>query len=126
MEDSLLDDPPNKELVQAVSVIGVNQLLQIHSCMFYKRGTIEHIDGNTETCTNNCNTTQVLKKKVKTTAKLFLATQNETHITVRAYDKALKQIAQCDQVTVTSLLNAPQFDVRFNDFHVVTNVTRPN
>ena len=69
--------------------------------------------------------TQLLKIK-KVTAKLFVETPTETRITVRAYDDALKQIAQCEQVTTIDLLNAPPFDVEFNNYRVVTNVKRSN
>ena len=62
-------------------------------------------------------------QKKKFSAKLFLETPTETHISVRAYDEALKQITQYEEVTIINLLNAPSFDVEFNNYHVVTNVT---
>lgn len=61
-----------------------------------------------------------ITQKEKITAKLFLETLTGTHITVRAYYVALQQIAQGEQVTTINLLNAPSFDVEFNDFHIIT------
>ena len=88
-----------------------------------QKGTIEDTGSDIGSCPN-CSTVQLLKKKF--TAKLFLETSTGTHSIVRAYDEALKQITQCEQVTTMNLLNAPPFDVEFNEYHVVTNVDRPN
>ena len=116
IDDTLLEDPPNSQFLKAVSIVGVNQLQNIFTCMFCKKGTIEDTGNDMGTCPN-CNTVQMLKK-MKFSAKLFLETFDGTHISVRAYDEALKQIAQCEQVTTEDLLNAPPFDVQFNDYHV--------
>ena len=121
IEDSLLEESPRNELLKGVSITGVNKLQNIYVCIFCKKGTIEDTGSNIGTC-QNCKTTQLLKKK-KFSAKLFLETPTETHISVRAYDEALKQITQDEEVTIINLLNAPSFDVEFNNYHVVTNVT---
>ena len=90
--------------MKGVSIIGVNKLQNIlYMCIFCKKGTIEDTGSNIGTC-QNCKTTQLLKKK-KFSAKLFLETPTETHISVRAYDEALKQITQDEEVTIINLHN---------------------
>ena len=61
----------------------------------------------------------------KLTAKLFIETENEQHrVTLRAYDEALKAIAQTkkNDITCEDLIFAPPFDVAYNKYHVITNV----
>ena len=59
----------------------------------------------------NCETIQLFNKaKQRLTAKLFISA-NETTITLRAYEDSMKQIAQTEEITCETLLNAPSFNV---------------
>ena len=117
------DDSCDLDQVESVKIIGVHLL---DTCMYYKLRKPTYLDPNSGkfgTCPN-CKIVQLLKEP-KLTARLFLETQDarQKHITVRAYDKLIKRIAQTQEVTSITLLDPPPFDARFK-YHVITSVTR--
>ena len=57
-------------------------------------------------------------------AKLFITNSLSERISLKAYDEALKSIAQTDEIKCEDLLFAPPFDVKFNKYHVITHVAR--
>ena len=75
-----------------------------------------------------CGTTQRLSNE-KQTCKLFLegGEAGKEHVSVQAYSDALKAIActDSDQITCEDLLSSDSFDLQYNDYHVVTSISRP-
>jgi hypothetical protein len=71
----------------------------------------------------NCETTQrVINNRY--TAKIFITSTNG-RIALRAYDKAIKSIVTKDNnIKCEDLLFAPPFNVKFNKYHVITQITR--
>lgn len=111
-------------LIEGVTVIGVHQLEEIYSCFHCKKGNLKVDDRPDFGTCPNCNTVQVLRE-AKLTAKLFLKTFNvDKHVTVRAYGDILKAITEPDDITASNLLGATRFDARYNEYHVLTSVSR--
>ena len=115
---------PVDTTMKSVKVIGVQLLGKIYTCQYCKKANLDQNGDKFGTCPN-CKVVQLLTIP-KLTAKLFLETQDaqQEHTTVRAYDKLLEEIAQSKEVTSIKLLDAPPFDTRYNEYHVVTSVTR--
>ena len=58
----------------------------------------------------------------KLTAKLFL--DYESHVTVQVYEDMLNAIVHPQEITSANLIQLPRFDVKYNEFHVLTSVSR--
>ena len=121
--DDSFDTDSEDSLIQEVKVIGVYQLENIYTCFHCKKGNVKPDNDHYGTCTI-CDMAQVLKES-KLTAKLFLETLDiAKHVTVRAYEDLLKTITHPQQITKSSLLESPPFDARYNEYHVLTSVSR--
>ena len=109
------------EVYLAVTIDGVQQLEQNFSCINCKRAIPDSTD---DICIcPNCETTQrVINNRY--TAKIFITSTNG-RIALRAYDKAIKSIVTKDNnIKCEDLLFAPPFNVKFNKYHVITQITR--
>ena len=71
-----------------------------------------------------CDTVQCLSMK-KQTCKLFVEA-GEEHVSVRIYGEMMKAIMNTDSnnISCEDLLSAPGFDMKYNDHHVVTSISR--
>jgi hypothetical protein len=111
------------EVLLGAKIIGVHQLEHLYICLQCKKGKLSSQQGNIATC-DLCNTTQELHS-TKQTAKLFLEGDDITqHVTIRAYQDMLQAITGDNPITAQNLLTAPKFDASYNDYHVLTGVTR--
>ena len=111
-------------VLHQVKVIGVNQLEQLSYCIHCKKGKFVCESPGVGKC-NVCSKVQAPLGKIKNTAKLFLEGPDVTqHVTVRAYDDMLQAIAEDNEITAADL-SAPVFDVSYNEYHVITGVSRP-
>ena len=121
-EEDNSDEEEADEILLGAKVIGVHQLEKIYICVHCRKGTLSQ-EGTIATC-DLCNMIQELHA-TKLTAKLFLEGDDITqHVTVRAYQDMLQAIAETKPVTAENLLTAPQFDASYNEYHVLTGVTR--
>ena len=102
----------------AVTIVGVQQLEQNAACINCKK----NIPDSISTCPN-CQTTQRVTN-TRYTAKLFITTDNGK-IALRAYDEAIKVIvSKDDKIQKEDLILAPPFNIKFNKYHVITQITR--
>ena len=112
-------------LLEGAEVMGVTDLGPIYSCVYCKRGMVKVSPENSTigTC-EQCNTCQRLQRE-KVTCKLFLDA-GEEHVTLRGYEDMLKAIIQdeVDAISCENLLSAAPFDVKYNDYHVITGISR--
>lgn len=119
-------DLDHDNLLEGAQVMGVTNLEFIYTCMQCKKGTVKpRENSNIGTC-QQCQTTQKLNTK-KQTCKVFVETLDQQHVSLRVYEDMLKAICKTNNSTVTceDLLSAPLFDLKYNDYHVITNVSRP-
>ena len=122
-EDSF--DLDNDTALQAAQVMGVSALEYIYTCMQCKRGTVRPSGNNLGTC-EQCQTMQRLNTR-KQTCKLFIQAREQPHITLRAYEEMLQAICNTtNNITCEDLLSARIFNLKYNEYHVITNVSRPD
>ena len=70
-----------------------------------------------------CDTSQ----KVKTntiTAKLYIEDASGISHSLRAYSDSLSDIVVADVISIENLLDSPPFSITYNDFNVITSITR--
>ena len=114
----------NDTPVEDVKVIGMYQLERVYSCINCKKGTIKVSENQQLGTCKLCKMAQV-PRLGKLTAKLFFETFNcESHVTVRAYEDMLNTIVQTQEITSANLIESPRFDAKYNEFHVLTSVSR--
>ena len=111
----------DETLIEGVTVLGVQQLDEVYSCIHCKKSVQPTKNSSLGIC-DTCQTAQKLASP-KLSAKLIFEHQKNI-ITVKAYDDALHTIVGEEDVSWESLLCSPAFDVTFNKFHVVTKVSR--
>lgn len=111
----------DEEDLTSVSVIGLKDLETFYGCISCSNA-ITPTDQYTGIC-DKCNITQKLISQQ--TARLIIKS-GEAKITLKAFDKIIKIIAQSDtsEVSAQELLFAPAFDCSFDKFHVITRVSR--
>ena len=119
MDDSFdLDDDTQLDGAQ---IIGVHQLETIFTCISCKKGGVKKTTSTTGTC-QQCATVQKLKKE-KLTCKLFIEAGDE-HLMVRAYEDILTAIVEPNEITCENLLGSRPFNLKYNEYHVLTSVSR--
>ena len=126
-DETALDIEEDQDaFIEQATIAGVQQLQQIFNCICCKKGTVEATSTPDIGQCQNCNTTQLLHKtKQKFPAKLFLSLSNETKC-LRAYEDILQQVVGADSpITCENILGAPAFDLKFNTYHVITEISRP-
>ena len=114
------------EHMESVTVIGVGQLEGSFSCISCEKPILisqTTIQGQQVSECNTCGTKQKVRS-VKTTAKLYLEDSSGTSLSLRAHQEALTQIVKSNDVTNDNLLHSEPFDVSFNNFNVITSVSR--
>jgi hypothetical protein len=72
---------------------------------------------------NLCKTIQVLRTE-KLTAKLCVVSEGK-RVTVRVHSNELNEIVSGKKVTSSELLYAAPFNMKYNEFHVAVEVSRP-
>ena len=76
-------------------------------------------------CTK-CNTTQKLSKcKKQVMAKLGLLSPNNEYVAVKAYEDILNEITGSQCISEKMLIEAMPFTVSYNEYNLVTSVSRP-
>lgn len=127
VEDLSIDTDSSEEeeeSVVAATIVGVQQLERNFHCMNCKK--IVDPSNDTVGICSSCNTTQLLCNS-KLSSKLFVkALDNDTPIALKAYSGTLQAITgkNPDKVTSEDLLFAPQFNLTYNKFHVITCISR--
>ena len=114
MNFSELDDEGH--VMQAATMLVVQLLENVYTCILCKRGkkVIPDQTGSIRSC-EICPTDQKLHV-LHLTAKLLLEDENAHDcVILRAYHDTLIVIVDSD-VTTQDLLNAPQFDVHYDDY----------
>ena len=111
------------ETYTAVTVAGVQQLETNLTCVNCKR-----ILASTADSVCVCDSCKTIQKPMnqRYTAKLFITNTANQRLSLRAYHDALKSIADADKdiIDAKDLLFAPPFDVTFNKYHTITNISR--
>ena len=115
------DEENDDILLNGVTITGVQQLDTNYYCITCNKSIQPGPKPNIGICTT-CNTAQKLSTP-KVSAKLILDHQNK-NITVRANEDALQAIVHPDKISQVNLLFAPAFNVVYNKFHVVTEISR--
>ena len=118
-------DLDHDNLVEGAKVIGVSELGRIYICVQCKKGTVQRSPENAKIgCCQQCNTIQCLSLE-KQTCKLLVEARGE-HVSVRAYGEMMKAIVntESEDISCEDLLSAPLFDFKYNDYHVVTSISR--
>ena len=116
-------------ILVSAQILGVSQLELIYTCIQCKRGTVQNSSekGSVGSC-QQCGTTQRLCNE-KQTCKLFLegGEAGNDHVSVRAYSDAMKAITgiNSDKITGEDLLSSGLFDLQYNDYPIITSVSRP-
>ena len=116
------NDNNDVEMLVAARVMGVHQFESFYSCLFCKKGIIEKHDGSCGEC-NLCKTMQVLQVE-KLTAKLCIVSDGK-RVSVRVYSNELSEIVNGKKVTPAELLFAAPFNIKYNEFHVAVEISRP-
>ena len=119
MNDSSADS--NDTHAENVTVLAVQQLENFYSCINCKKSMQPNVKANIGIC-DSCETVQKLLSP-KLSAKLMIEYNNDI-VTVKAYHDALLMIVNNEEISWETLLCAPAFDVVYNKFHVVTQVSR--
>ena len=105
------------------TVVGVGQLEQSLSCINCKKSSIIAQGQSIVEC-SNCETKQKARNP-KTTAKLYVEDGGGTLYTLRAYQDVLAEITQANgQITSTLLLQSEPFDFSYNNFNLITAISR--
>ena len=115
------DEENDDILLNGVTITGVQQLDTNYYCITCNKSIQPGPKPNIGIC-STCNTAQKLSTP-KVSAKLILDHQNK-NITVRANEDALQAIVHPDKISQVNLLFAPAFNVVYNKFHVVTEISR--
>lgn len=116
------DTKPNT--AEGVSVIGVQDLDIMFTCISCKANIEHHGSAQIAIC-NKCNTAQKLLDP-KVTAKLHVQPRDGHRITVRAYTSILANIigSKNEEITIAQLLMAAPFDMMYDEFHVIRSIHR--
>ena len=108
----------------SASVVGLKDLETHYACVNCNKPAVTPTDEHTGVC-DNCSIMQKLTSKQ--TTKLIV-TARGTRITLKAFDDAIREIAQCKpdatKVSPQELLFAPAFNCSYNKFHTITKVSR--
>lgn len=115
------DEDANEETLQGVTVSGIRQLEKIYTCVNCDKN-VHPVDPHIGEC-SSCATIQKLMHE-KQTAKLLLHDGSHMH-TLRANDDVLRAIADTQsEVSAQDLLYAPAFNATFNQFNIITKISR--
>ena len=107
--------------LQSVSIIGVTTLETTFICINCKK-TLPCDPSETTTNCENCETKQKLRSH-KTSAKVFIEDSTGHQHALRAYTEILSHIVHGSPITPEALLDAPPFNVAYNEYHVITDVS---
>ena len=105
------DLPTDSTTLSGVEVIGV-QSLQSYSACVACNAKVDIVDESMGSCTK-CEMFQPIRKtKQKLSARLYLQ-HGENYLTLSAFDDILNTIAQSDDITPSTLLNASPFTLTY-------------
>ena len=60
----------------------------------------------------------------ETTAKIYIEDSGGNQISLRAYQNILMDIVQSKEITSETLLNSEPYDLTYNNYKVITSITR--
>ena len=116
--DSSEDEEHN---LKQVTVFGVQQFDAVFTCMNCKK-TVTPTAEMAGTC-SSCKTTQRLSDP-KLSARLFVK-NDQNVISLRAHGDVIKSIANKESsITNEDILFSPPFDLSYNKFHTIINISR--
>ena len=123
MEDILVPEELNKtsKELNGVTITAVNQLQYLVRCTHCKKQS-----GTTNSKLFHCSYCDT-SQKVKTntiTAKLYVEDASGISHSLRAYSDSLSDIVVADVISIENLLDSPPFSLTYNDFNVITSITR--
>lgn len=112
-------------VVENVEVASVSTISRMYACLSCKRTDVFEEDGILGKCTR-CGTTQKLSKcKRQVTAKLGLILPDDRYVAMKAYEAILMDIVGSDNaVTENNLITAVPFTVSYNNYNVITSISR--
>ena len=123
VDETLLDGETTETLV-AAKVVGVYDMEKYYACIFCKKGNVNVNAGETVGKCDNCKAFQAISKdNEKITRKLFLECNGEK-VSVRVNGEMLDKISEGKGSDASALLFASPFDVKYNEFRVVTGISR--
>ena len=122
--DVVTSEEDDDDLIKEVTVCGIKELTTVYVCINCNR-SIQPVNEHIAKC-SVCNTTQRFSSP-KQAAKL-LVVSGSTRISLRAYDKALREITDTQtsqkEISAQDLLYASQFNCTYNKYNIITNVSR--
>ena len=110
--------------IEHVSIVGVSKLELSFSCISCKNLLVSQPSELVE-C-QHCETKQKLRNP-KISTKLFIVDGNEQQYSLRAHNDSLLQITghtETNLINIDDLFSSPPFDVTFDQYHVITNISR--
>ena len=117
-------DEEKTEILVAAKVVGVYDMEKFYACIFCKKGNVNAGESDTVGKCDNCKATQAIcKENEKISRKLFLQCNGEK-VSVRVNGEMLEKISEGKGLDATTLLFARPFDVKYNEFHIVTSISR--
>ena len=108
---SIIIIPTDSTTLSGVEVIGV-QSLQSYSACVTCNAKVDVIDESMASCTKYKMFQPIRKSKQKLSARLYLQ-HGENYLNLSAFDDILNAIAQSDNITPSTLLNAKPFTLTY-------------
>lgn len=117
-------DNPEQTITDG-SIIAVKDLQDFRTCLACKgKVLLQEECAAIGTC-QNCNMVQKVSKcGINRMAKFMIEHGATEIITLVAYGEVLFTIANATNLSTEAFLNAPNFNLTYNDYHVITSVTR--
>ena len=121
-------DVPCDNLEQTItdgSIIAVKDLQEFRTCLACKGKVLPQEKCATIGTCQNCNMVQKISKcGINRMAKFMIEHGATEIITLVAYGELLFTIADATNLSTEAFLNAPNFNLTYNDYHVITSVSR--
>ena len=107
------------------SIIAVRDLQEFNTCLTCKGKVLPHENCATIGTCQNCNMVQKISKCAINHMGKFMIEHGATEIiSLVAYGELLFTIADATNLSTEAFLIAPNFSLTYNDYHVITSVTR--
>ena len=127
--DDVDEDPPTENsdytVLESVEVVSVSNFSKQYLCLFCKA----HVNSNDDTGIGKCCKCASIQKlsrcKQQLTCKLGHFDDSDNFITLHAYENILQAIVTEDvAITESNLLQAKPFSITYNQYCVITSVSR--
>ena len=123
LEVSPYDGDSDDKNANSATIIGVSNLEKVYNCINCKKSMPCTTDTKIVEC-QHCQTKQRLKT-FRTSAKIFIEDECGQQYTLKAHHEMLSNIIpNSGTITPELLLEAPPFNVTFDNYYTVTSVSR--